>query len=93
MDIFNQSTVLASAAVLLVTELLKLVPVAFTSRYPAWVNVICSVIAAITVSGFSWNVNDLSHLFVQVLVIGVTAAMAYNHLTSKVVNLNKDSEL
>jgi hypothetical protein len=88
MELFVQSTVLASAAVLVITELLKLVPVAFTSKYPAWVNGICSVIAAVSVSHFSWDLSNLGAIATQALVIAVTAALAYNQFTSQLVNLS-----
>lgn len=92
MDLFTQSTALAAAAVLVVTELLKLVPVQFTSAYPAWVNAILSTIAAIMVAGFSWDLANLGQVATQALVIAVTAALAYNQFTSRLVDLSGKTE-
>lgn len=91
MDLFTQSTALAAAAVLVITELLKLVPVRFTSAYPAWVNAILSVLAAVIVAGFSWDLSNIGQLATQALVIGVTAALAYNQFTSKLVRLDNNA--
>lgn len=88
MELFTQATALAATAVLIITELLKLVPVEFTSKYPAWVNAICSVIAAFIVVNPTVNLNDLPGTLVTALLIAVTAAIAYNHFTSKLVNLS-----
>lgn len=88
MELFTQATALSAAAVLVVTELLKLVPVEFTSRYPAWVNGVLSVIAAVVVSGFNWTLTDLGRVAGQALFIAVLAALAYNQFTSKVVDLS-----
>lgn len=87
MDLLVQSTVLAAAAVLVLTELLKVVPIQFTTKYPAWVNGILSVIAAVSVSNFSWDLSNLGMIATQALVIAVTAALAYNQFTSRLVNL------
>jgi hypothetical protein len=89
MDLFTQATALSATAVLVITELLKLVPVEFTSRYPAWVNGILSVIAAVAVSGFNWNLADLGQVASQALFIAVLAALAYNQFTKHVVQLDR----
>ena len=88
MELFTQATALSAAAVLVITELLKLVPVEFTSRYPAWVNAILSVVAAVMVSGFSWDWTNIGQIAAQALAIAVIAALAYNQFTSKLVRLN-----
>ena len=88
MDIITQATALSAAVVLVMTELLKLVPVQFTSRYPAWVNAILSVIASIIIVQPSFDVADLSATLGTALVIGVTAAIAFNQFTSKLVNFS-----
>lgn len=84
-SVLNTSTVLAATAVLVVTQLLKFVPIEFTTRYPAWVNGILSVIAAFLVSGFDFTWDGLGNFLVHVLVIAVTAAIAYNHFVQKLV--------
>lgn len=83
MELFTQATVLASAAVLVITELLKLVPVAFTTRYPAWVNAILSVIAAIIVVAPTFTFVSVAQTLGTALLIAVVAAIAYNQFTSK----------
>lgn len=92
MELLTEATVLASAAVLIITELLKLVPVQFTSKYPAWVNGIVSIIAAVVVVKPNMNVADLAELAGSALVIAVVAALAYNQYTSKVVSLNSSRQ-
>lgn len=87
--LFAQATALAATAVLVITELLKLVPVAFTSRYPAWVNGILSIIAAFVVVNPTINLNDIPTTIGTALLIAVTAAIAYNQYTSKLVNLSE----
>jgi hypothetical protein len=71
---------------LVITELLKLVPVEFTSKYPAWVNGILSLVAAFIVVNPTVNLNDLPATLGTALFIAVTAAVSYNQFTSKVVN-------
>ncbi len=83
MELFTQATVLASAAVLVITELLKLVPVAFTSKYPAWVNGILSVIAAVVVVAPTFTFVSIAQTLGTALLVAVTAAIAYNQFTSK----------
>lgn len=77
------ATGLSVAAVLVLTELAKLVPVAFTSRYPAWVNGILSFIAALIVVKPTFTAHDLGLLLTQMLFVAVVAALAYNQWTSK----------
>ena len=77
------ATALSVAAVLVLTELAKLVPVSFTSKYPAWVNGILSLIAALIVVKPSFTAHDLGLLLGQLLFVAVVAALAYNQWTSK----------
>lgn len=83
MELFTQATILASATVLVITELLKLVPVAFTTKYPAWVNAILSVIAAIIVVAPTFTFVSVAQTLGTALLIAVVAAIAYNQFTSK----------
>ena len=76
------ATSLSIAAVLILTELAKLVPVAFTSRYPAWVNGILSLIAAFIVVKPTFSAHDIGLLIGQLLFVAVVAALAYNQWTS-----------
>jgi hypothetical protein len=89
MELITAATTSSAAVVLLATELLKLVPVQFTSRYPAWVNAILSVIAALVIVKPSFDLSDIGQTAGVALFIGVVAATAYNQLTSKLVNLNR----
>jgi hypothetical protein len=88
MELLTAATALAATAVLLITELAKLVPVRFTNLYPAWVNGILSVIAAFIVVQPQFNVADIATLAGQALLIAVVAAIAYNqyvkHLKDRV---------
>lgn len=87
LQILTQATALSATVVLVLTELLKLVPVAFTTKYPAWVNGALSLVASFVVVNPTINVNDLPATLGTALVIAVTAAIAYNQFTSKIVNL------
>lgn len=82
MELLNQATALAAAAVLIITELLKFVPVDFTSKYPAWVNGILSVVAAVLVVQPQFNLADIAGTVGTALFIAVVAAVAYNQYTS-----------
>lgn len=81
MELFTQATALAAATVLLLTELLKFVPVEFTSRYPAWVNGILSVLAAIIVVHPALAFVSVAKTLGTALLIAVVAALAYNQFT------------
>ena len=83
MELFTQATVLAATAVLVLTELLKLVPVEFTTRYPAWVNGILSVVAAIIVVAPTFTFVSVAQTLGTALLIAVVAALAYNQFFSK----------
>lgn len=83
MELFTQATILAATAVLVITELLKLIPVAFTSKYPAWVNGILSVIAAVIVVAPTFTFVSVAQTLGTALLIAVVAAIAYNQFTSK----------
>ena len=76
------ATALAVTAVLVITELAKLIPVSFTSRYPAWVNGILSIIAAVIVVSPQFNLQDIAGTIGTALFIAVVAAIAYNQYTS-----------
>ena len=80
---FASATALSVAAVLIITELLKIVPVAFTSRYPAWVNGIVSFIAAFIVVMPDFSFVGIGHLLGQLVFVSVVAALAYNQWVSK----------
>lgn len=83
MELFTQATALAAAAVLVITELLKLVPVKFTTEYPAWVNAILSIIAAFIVVAPTLTFVSVAQTLGTALLIAVVAAIAYNQFTSK----------
>lgn len=83
MELFTQATALAVVAVVVLTELLKLVPVAFTSKYPAWVNGILSVIAAVIVVAPTFTFVSIAQLLGTALLIAVVAAITYNQFTSR----------
>lgn len=83
MELFTQATALAVVAVVILTELLKLVPVAFTSRYPAWVNGILSVVAAVIVVAPTFTFVSVAQTLGTALLIAVVAAITYNQFTSR----------
>lgn len=90
---FASATALSIAAVLVITELLKLVPVAFTSKYPAWVNGIVSFVAALIVVKPDFTFISIGHLLGQLLFVSVVAALAYNQWVSKLKTASTDSTL
>lgn len=69
---------IAPVVVLILTELLKLVPVQFTSKYPAWVNLILSVVATLIVVRPDFTFTSLGAFLAVLLYIAVVAATAYN---------------
>lgn len=81
MEFLNQSAVVASAAVVLVHQILKLkiVPLSFANRYPVPTNIILSVIATIFVVNPHVGASVTDWL-IQAGTIAVTAAIAYNQL-------------
>lgn len=83
MEFFTQATALAIVAVVILTELLKLVPVQFTTNYPAWVNGILSVIAAIIVVAPTATIDGAAQVLGTALLIAVVAAITYNQFTKK----------
>lgn len=83
MELFTQATVLSAAAVLVLTELLKLVPVRFTSLYPAWVNAVLSVVAAVIVVNPALTFVSVAQTLGTALLIAVVAALSYNQFVSK----------
>lgn len=87
---FASATALSVAAVLVITELLKLVPVAFTSKYPAWVNGIVSFVAALIVVKPDFSVLSVGHVLGQLLFVSVVAALAYNQWVSRLKSETED---
>jgi len=83
MEFFAAATALSITAVLILTELAKLIPVSFTSKYPAWVNGILSVIAALIVVSPSFTFVDIATTIGQVLLVSVVAALSYNAWVSR----------
>jgi hypothetical protein len=83
MELFTQATALAAATVLILTELLKLVPVRFTTKYPAWVNGILSIVAAVIVVDPVLTFVSVAQTLGTALLIAVVAALSYNQFASK----------
>lgn len=73
----------SALAVTVLTELIKAIPVAWTSKYPAWVNGILSVIAAIIVQAPSFTFTDIWQTVVFAFATAVLAGLAYNQYTSR----------
>lgn len=90
---FASATALSVAAVLVITELLKIVPVKFTSLYPAWVNGIVSFIAAMIVVQPDFTFISVGHLLGQLLFVSVVAALAYNQWVSKLLKTDSTSTI
>jgi hypothetical protein len=82
MEFFTAATALAIPTVLIITELAKLIPINFTSKYPAWVNGILSVIAACIIVLPTFTFISIGQVIGTALFIAVVAAIAYNQWTS-----------
>jgi hypothetical protein len=80
MEFLTEAVLVAATVVLFVTEALKHVPAAFTSRYPVWVNIILSFIGALVIKGVPVLNTTITEFVVQWLVIAVIAAIAYGRL-------------
>lgn len=93
MELLTQAFLVAPAVVVAITELLKVVPVRFTSKYPAWVNAIVSVVAAVLVISPSFNFGDVLGTIGLALYIAVVAAIAYNQFVSKLLNSPSSSQV
>lgn len=83
MEFFTAATALAVTGVVILTELLKLVPVQFTTRYPAWVNGILSIIAACIIVLPTFTFVSVGHTLGVALFIAVVAAITYNQFVSR----------
>lgn len=76
--------VAASAVVVnILTSLIKAVPVEFTSKYPAWVAGILSVIAAFIVRAPEFTLGSIWDTVVFAFFTAVLAGLAYNQYTSR----------
>lgn len=73
----------AATVVLLLTQVAKLIPIAFTSNYPAWVNAILSVIAASIIILPTFTFVSIAQVLGEALFIAVVAAVAYNQFFSR----------
>lgn len=85
MEFLSAAAISASAAVLLVQEILKLqvVPGTFANRWPVPTNIILSIIATLFIVPVDWSLDNLPHLAMQIGVVAVVAAIAYNQLIAK----------
>ena len=73
----------SAAIVTLLTSLIKAVPVAWTSKYPAWVNGILSVVAAVIVVSPGFTFVSIAETLLFAFSTAVLAGLAYNQFTSK----------
>lgn len=85
MELLTQASLAAAGVVLLVQQILKLkiVPLAFANKYPVPTNIVLSIIATLVLVPVQWSMNNIGHLVLQVVTVGVTAAIAYNQLFGK----------
>ena len=85
MDFLSTAALTAAGVVLLVQQILKLniVPLAFANRYPVPTNIILSIIATVFIVKPSFSASNWVADALQVGVVGVTAAIAYNQLIGK----------
>lgn len=79
MEYFNELTAVAATVVLFVTQAMKYIPVAWTTRYAVWVNIALSFIGAVVTMGVPTFTIWLDFV-VQWLIIALVAALAYNQL-------------
>lgn len=93
MELLTQALVVAPAVVLAITELAKLIPVRFTSKYPAWINGILSVVGSILIIKPAFNFADVAGTIGLALYIAVVAAIAYNQYVSRLLNSPSSKEV
>lgn len=85
MDSFTEITALAALAVVAVQQILKLrvVPISIANKYPVFVNIGLSIVAALVVS---WqtavNLKNWVEWVVYVATVSVVAAIVYNNTLS-----------
>lgn len=81
MEYFAEVTALASLAVVVVHQILKLnvVPVYFANKYPVLTNIVLSVIASVVVQ---WqtaiNLKDVGDWLTYIGTVSVVSAIVYN---------------
>ena len=84
MDQVAATIALVAPVVVIMTELAKAVPVAFTTKYPAWVNGIISLIAALITNFPAFTFQSVGETLVQAFFTAVLAGAAYNQYVKKV---------
>lgn len=84
MEKVAETIALVAPVVVIMTELAKAVPVAFTTNYPAWVAGILSLIAALITNFPSLNFTSVGETLVQAFFTAVLAGAAYNQYVKKV---------
>lgn len=67
----------------ILTELIKAIPIAWTTKYPAWVNGILSVVAAVIVQAPTFTFESIGQTLIFAFSVAVVAGIAYNQYTSK----------
>lgn len=85
MEFLDNSVIQAGLAVLLVQQILKLkvVPVSFANKYPVQTNIVLSVLASIFILDLDWSFSNAGKIAVNVITVGVVAAIAFNQLIGK----------
>jgi|ERR1039458_5623613 hypothetical protein len=81
LDFFSQVTFLASLAVVVIQQILKLkfIPIAFANRYPVPTVILLSIVAAVVVNWAGWQTaHGVGQWIVLFAKICVVAAIAYN---------------
>ena len=84
MDQVAATIALVAPVVVIMTELAKAVPVAFTTKYPAWVNGIISLIAALITNFPVFTFQSVGETLIQAFFTAVLAGAAYNQYVKKV---------
>lgn len=73
----------SALVVTILTELVKAIPVAWTTKYPAWVNGILSVVASFIVLTPDFTFVSIGQTVVFAFTVAVLAGFSYNQYTSK----------
>lgn len=84
-ELVTAATVAASGAVVVVTQLLKHIPVEWTSRYPLYINIVLSLIGTVVTTGLP-SFDNWAAFAVQWLIIALAAAITYTKLMKPAVN-------
>lgn len=91
MELVATTIALVAPVIVIMTELAKAVPVQFTTKYPAWVAGILSLISALITNFPAFTFTSIGETLVQTFFTAVLAGAAYNQYVKKVKEESKQA--